>query len=87
MQSQLCDGIVKCEDGAQFKIHRCILAAVIPYFKALFTNSINREQTEATLVNLSIPGDIFEVFLDYAYTGSCGVTSNNVKELLKFADQ
>lgn len=27
------------------------------------------------------------MFLDYAYTGSCSVTKQNVKDLLKFADQ
>lgn len=61
MKSQLCDGTVLCEDGTQFKIHRCILAAVSPYFKALFTNSINRDQAEATVANLNIPGEIFQV--------------------------
>lgn len=29
----------------------------------------------------------FQVFLDYAYTGSCSVDIGNVKDLLKFADQ
>lgn len=103
MKSQLCDGIVKCDDGTQFRIHRCILAAVSPYFKALFTNSINRDQEEATIANLNIPGEtfqvsvkrfegnvsnkMFQIFLDYAYTGTCNINKNNVKELLKFADQ
>lgn len=61
MKSQLCDGVVKCEDGTQFKVHRCILAAVSPYFKALFTNSINRDQAEQTEANIKLPQDIFQV--------------------------
>lgn len=69
-KSQLCDGSVKCEDGAQFKIHRCILAAVSPYFKALFTNSINRDQEEATVANLNIPGEIFQVNLKTIANGT-----------------
>ncbi|CAG9855787.1 unnamed protein product [Phyllotreta striolata] len=86
-KSQLCDGLVRCEDGTEFKIHRAILAAVSPYFKALFTNSINRDQKEANEARISIPADIFQTLLDYAYTGSCGVTKTNVKDLLKYADQ
>lgn len=33
INNQLCDGVVKCEDGKEFKIHRAILSAVSPYFK------------------------------------------------------
>lgn len=87
LKSQLCDGVVKCEDGAEFKIHRCIMAAVSPYFRALFTNSINRNQEEQTEAKMNIPGYIFQVFLDYAYTGSCIVSKDNVRQLIKFADQ
>ncbi|CAH1119729.1 unnamed protein product [Phaedon cochleariae] len=86
-KSQLCDGVVKCDDGSEFKIHRAILAAVSPYFRALFTNSINRDPTEATEAKMNISGDIFQVFLDYAYTGNCIINKTNVKELLKCADQ
>lgn len=87
LKSQLCDGVVKCEDGTEFKIHRCILAAVSPYFRALFTNSINRNEAEQIEAKMNLPGDIFQVFLDYAYTGTCIVNKVNVRQLLKFADQ
>ncbi|KAJ8967302.1 hypothetical protein NQ314_002954 [Rhamnusium bicolor] len=87
LKSQLCDGIVKCNDGIDFKIHRAILAAVSPYFKALFTNSINRDQAEATEARVDISGDIFKILLNYAYTGTCTIDNRNVKDLLKYADQ
>lgn len=32
-KGQLCDGLIKCPDGAEFKIHRAILSVVSPYFK------------------------------------------------------
>ncbi|XP_057660324.1 kelch-like protein 10 isoform X2 [Diorhabda carinulata] len=87
MKSQLCDGVVKCSDGVEFKIHRAILAAASPYFKALFTNSINRDNKEATEATISIPSNMFQTILDFAYTGSCNINQTNVKELLKYADQ
>lgn len=87
MKNQLCDGLVKCNDGVDFKIHRAILAAVSPYFKALFTNSINRDPAEATEAKMDISPDIFKILLDYAYTGTCHIDKKNVKDLLKYADQ
>ncbi|XP_018325895.1 kelch-like protein 10 isoform X2 [Agrilus planipennis] len=87
LNSQLCDGIVHCEDGTIFNIHRAILASVSPYFKALFTNSINRGQPETKEAHVSIPHDIFQKLLDFAYTGHCIVNNDNVEYLLRFADQ
>lgn len=51
---QLCDGTVKCNDNMEFKVHRAILSAISPYFKALFTNSLNRNVPELTELNIDI---------------------------------
>jgi kelch-like protein 10 len=87
LKNQLCDGVVRCIDGTEFKIHRAILSAASPYFRALFTNSINRGQPETYEANVSAPSKIFALLLDYAYTGTCSINSSNVENLLKFADQ
>ncbi|KAK9739185.1 Kelch motif [Popillia japonica] len=87
MNNQLCDGVIHCEDGTEFKVHRAILSAVSPYFKALFTNSINRNQPEATIAKLKAPGHIIQKLMDFAYTGCCGIASDNVEVLLRYADQ
>lgn len=84
---QLCDGVVKCENGQEFKVHRAILSAVSPYFKALFTNSINRGQPEETEAEIQVPASIFSLILDYAYSGNCEITEDNVQVLLAYADQ
>ncbi|KAJ8967458.1 hypothetical protein NQ317_000304 [Molorchus minor] len=86
-KSQLCDGLVICNDGVEFKIHRAILAAVSPYFKVLFTNSINRDHSEASVARMDVPGDIFKTLLDFAYSGTCAMEMGNVKDLIKYADQ
>lgn len=33
LNGQLCDGVIRCDDGVEFNIHRAILSAVSPYFK------------------------------------------------------
>lgn len=85
---QLCDGAIRCARDQVFPVHRAILSAVSPYFKALFTNSLKAGRTEATEVAIgSVPGEIFGLILDYAYTGTCNVTAENVEQLLPLADQ
>lgn len=85
---QLCDGVVRCAGDQVFRVHRAILSAVSPYFKALFTNSLKVGKTETTEVAISsVPGEIFSLILDYAYTGTCDVNVDNVEQLLPFADQ
>ncbi|XP_078039106.1 uncharacterized protein LOC144471169 [Augochlora pura] len=85
---QLCDGAIRCARDHVFPVHRVILSAVSPYFKALFTNSLRGGKTETTEVVIdSIPSEIFSLILDYAYTGTCDVNTENVEQLLPLADQ
>ncbi|XP_011138765.1 kelch-like protein 10 [Harpegnathos saltator] len=85
---QLCDGAIRCAGDRVFPVHRAILSAVSPYFKALFTNSLRGGKTETTEITInSVPGEIFSLILDYAYTGTCNVNADNVEQLLPLADQ
>ncbi|XP_076685259.1 kelch-like protein 10 [Andrena cerasifolii] len=85
---QLCDGAIRCAKGHVFPVHRAILSAVSPFFKALFTNSLKAGKTETTEVAIdSVPHKIFSLILDYAYTGTCNVNPDNVEQLLPLADQ
>lgn len=84
---QLCDGVIRCPEDQVFPVHRAILSAVSPYFKALFTNSLKGGKIETTEVVISVPGEIFSLILDYAYTGTCNVNVDNVEQLLPLADQ
>ncbi|XP_043287377.1 kelch-like protein 10 isoform X2 [Venturia canescens] len=85
---QLCDGAVRCGMDQVFPVHRVILSAVSPYFKALFTSCLKGGKSEINEVSIStVSADIFRLILDYAYTGTCKVTAENVEQLLPVADQ
>ncbi|XP_066583829.1 kelch-like protein 10 [Prorops nasuta] len=85
---QLCDGLINCARDRSFPIHRAILSAVSPYFKALFVNSLKSGKNETNEVSIDFASpDIFRLILDYAYTGTCNVTADNVEQLLPLADQ
>ncbi|KAG7188297.1 hypothetical protein KM043_007959 [Ampulex compressa] len=85
---QLCDGIIRCAKDRVFPVHRAILSAVSPYFKALFTNNLKGSKADIKEVVIDfVPADVIELILDYAYTGTCNVNADNVEKLLPLADQ
>ncbi|CAG9561424.1 unnamed protein product [Danaus chrysippus] len=84
---QLCDGTIICKDKKAIQVHRAILSAVSPYFKAIFINSLKKGQPEETEIAVDVPSYYMSLILDYAYTGSCTVTAENVENLLPYADQ
>lgn len=84
---QLCDGIIVCKDIKSIRIHRAILSAVSPYFKAIFINSLKRDEPEEKEIFVDVPSYYMNLILDYAYTGNCCVTAENVEHLLPYADQ
>ena len=82
---QLCDAVIKVEDG-QFTVHRAIMSACSPYFRALFTNGMH----ETDQREVAIPGvtsDMMSLIIEYAYTRDTNVFAGNVERLLPAADQ
>nr|CAD7453492.1 unnamed protein product [Timema tahoe] len=87
LQQQLCDGFIHTGENKTFCIHRAILSAASSYFKTLFTNALHKGQPEIYELTIQLPNHIVECILDYAYTGRCNITSDNVQMLLPAADQ
>ncbi|XP_041366387.1 kelch-like protein 10 [Gigantopelta aegis] len=82
---ELCDAVIKV-DGQAFPIHRAILSACSPYFRALFTNQMSdTNRREVTITGVS--ADIMKVLIEYAYTRELIITRENVELLLPAADQ
>ena len=82
---QLCDAVIKVETES-FPIHRAIMSACSPYFRALFTNEMfNTDRKEVIIPGVS--SNIMKLIIDYAYTRDITITPDNIEQLLPAADQ
>ncbi|XP_052248036.1 kelch-like protein 10 [Dreissena polymorpha] len=82
---QLTDALIKVENQS-FPIHRAIMSACSPYFRALFTNELfHTDRREVVIPGVS--ADIMKMIIDYAYTLKIKVRPDNVEALLPAADQ
>uniref|UniRef100_A0A1A7Y765 Intracisternal A particle-promoted polypeptide n=1 Tax=Iconisemion striatum TaxID=60296 RepID=A0A1A7Y765_9TELE len=84
LRSDFCD--VGLKVGSQvFKVHRLVLAACSPYFSALFSGGM-READKDVVQIIGVDTEVFEILLDFIYTGTISVTVENVQELMVAAD-
>nr|XP_039257060.1 uncharacterized protein LOC120333766 isoform X1 [Styela clava] len=79
----LCDITVNIQEKS-FKAHKPLLAACSLYFRALFADSENAKTSTLNFEKLSPSG--FEVLLDYIYSGSLAITSENSDQVLYAAN-
>ena len=85
----LCDVHLIVEDGdgkptVSIAAHRVVLAANVPYFKAMFTSGLQESnQTEVTLKNVDEAG--LKSIVSFIYSGKLEITEGNVQGLLSTA--
>ena len=82
---QLCDAVIVVEDG-NFPVHRAIMSACSPYFRALFTNGMNETDQREVYIP-GVTADMMSLIVDYAYTRDVTICSSNVERLVQAADQ
>jgi len=82
---ELCDATIKVDDWS-FPVHRNILSACSPYFRALFTN-LRFDQTDETISITGISADSMAAIIDYAYTRHVKLSWTIIEELLPAADR
>lgn len=82
---QLCDAVITVEHQ-EFPIHRAIMSASSPYFRALFTNSLDSMEKREVEIH-GVTADIMQIIIDYAYTRRARIDQTNVERLLPAADQ
>lgn len=84
-KEQLCDAVIRV-DGREFPIHRAIMSGCSPYFRGLFTDSLNHTDRREVVIP-GVSAEIMETIIDYAYTTETTITAENVEEILPAADQ
>ncbi|XP_048101350.1 kelch-like protein 10 isoform X2 [Alosa alosa] len=85
LEGKLCDVVIKV-NGMEFNAHKNILCSCSAYFRALFTSEWNNSERRV----YGIPGvspDMMRLIIEYAYTRTIPVTTENVQQLLAAADQ
>ncbi|XP_055007765.1 actin-binding protein IPP isoform X2 [Boleophthalmus pectinirostris] len=71
--------------GQVFRVHRLVLAASSPYFSALFSGGMRESEKEEVRIH-GVEREVFEILLDFIYTGLINITVENVQELMVAAD-
>ena len=86
--NSLCDGILQTCDEQTFRIHRCVLAASSPYFRAMFAGSFreaNNEKLERPIVLPTLTSKGLRHVLDYMYSGRLALSKDTVYDVLAVA--
>ncbi|XP_072543166.1 actin-binding protein IPP [Salminus brasiliensis] len=84
LRSDFCD-VRLLVGGRVFQVHRLVLAASGPYFSALFSGGMSEAHEEEVHI-AGVEAEVFQVLLEFIYTGSIDVTVENVQELMVAAD-
>ena len=61
--------------------HRIVLAANIPYFRAMFTHNM-MESRQSTIPMACIDSSALESLVNFAYTGRVSISTRNVQNLM-----
>lgn len=73
LRADFCD--VQLQVGGRlFSVHRLVLAASSPYFAALFAGGMSEVDKKEVRI-LGVEADVFEILLDFIYTGKPTVDS------------
>lgn len=84
-EGQFCDVSLKAE-GKEFPVHRLVLASACEYFKVMFSTEWLVEKDIPSEISLPLDPDAIEVILDYLYTGSIAINTENQFGIFVAAD-
>ena len=80
-----CDVIINCDDGGSFKCHRVVLAAVSPYFRAMFRLDM-LERSQNSILIKGVDSKAFQSLMTYAYNGEIKTNFDDIINLLSAAN-
>lgn len=79
--NQLLVDVTICVQERKFRCHRSVLAAVSPYFRAMFTINLIESKTDSIIIQ-EVDKESVTLIIDYAYTGCIKITRHNAQNLL-----
>lgn len=79
-EGKLCDVTLTVGDHS-LTAHRIVLAANIPYFRAMFTHNMV-ESRQSTIPMSCIDSSALESLVNFAYTGRVSISTSNVQNLM-----
>ena len=82
-REELCDVVLKVAER-EIKAHRVVLAAVSPYFNAMFTSDLVESNQNVVHLNNLDPLAV-HMAVDFAYVAKVDITVDNVQSLLTVA--
>ncbi len=84
--NELCDmRLIVDSNERPLPVHKCVLAATSPYFKAMFTNDL-AESSQNKVRIVGVEYEIMKVVISYAYSVETTVSNERVLDLLIAAD-
>ncbi|KAM6959239.1 kelch-like protein 40a [Aplochiton taeniatus] len=82
---QLCD-VTLLVEGKRFMCHRVLLAAVSPYFRAMFTSPL--VESRLTEIRLEeVTPSVMETVIQFVYTGEAGLCLDTAEDLFVAANR
>ncbi|RWS26720.1 kelch-like protein 10, partial [Leptotrombidium deliense] len=83
-----CDGTIRCSDNQVYEVDRNVMAAISSYFRALFVNILNPENTNHEVFLPDIKSDVMKVIIDFAYTGEMrAIKTVDIEKLIQAVDR
>ncbi|XP_068095597.1 actin-binding protein IPP [Hyperolius riggenbachi] len=83
-QGDFCDLHIRIGSSV-FAVHRLVLAASSPYFSALLSGGLKESSDDVVQIK-EVEPESFHLILDYIYSGSVYISTENVQELMTAAD-
>ncbi|KAG8437047.1 hypothetical protein GDO86_007939 [Hymenochirus boettgeri] len=83
-QLEFCDVQIQIGDKI-FKVHKLVLAASSPYFAALLAGGMKESLNDVVQIQ-GVDPNSFQLLLDFVYTGSVKISTENVQKLMTAAD-
>ncbi|KAF4525766.1 hypothetical protein B566_EDAN002028 [Ephemera danica] len=83
-ERSFCD-VVLVAGEEEIPAHRNVLSSFSSYFKAMFTGNLMEASQDRVVIN-GIDAPMLQTLIDYAYTGSVDIDTENVQSLLAAAN-